>query len=252
MFSLIEIEAELTEAEEYYSSLLLNQYLKIKAIATMKTLTREAFADYLIKQVNEAFDIETATGVQLDVLGEYIGLSRVVPYQIPRPYYNYDDFEIPNVSAIGFIDYEDSTQNDESVFYIYQFDSIDTQTLSDDEYRILLKLKILLNYSDLTTQSIHDLLLLFFGTNVTYFDNQNMTITYFITPASKRVVDLAYNTNLLPKPMGVRIGQIFAIPNPSGIFTYANYEVITQPAEGYNDYNEPLNGLTMINYVDAL
>lgn len=252
MYTKTEVENDKLEIQDYYSSLLLNQYLKPKAIATIKTLAEAGFIDNLIKQIDCAFDLDSAIGKQLDVLGEYIGLDREVPYQIPRPYFEYDDYEIPNINALGFTDYENTDQNSDTVFYLYIFANQDTQILSDDEYRPLLLLKAGLNSLDHTTQSISDFLFVFFEGGVTYFDNQNMTITYYILPQFSRIVDLAYNTKLLPKPMGVRIAQIFAIPNPTQVFAYGNYLLTTNPEEGYNDYDEPLNGLTMINYADSI
>lgn len=60
----------------YYSNLLIMQYHnKPKAKATIET-TVGLLPDDLIMEVINGFDIETAVGKQLDILGEYVGVDR--------------------------------------------------------------------------------------------------------------------------------------------------------------------------------
>ena len=61
---------------EYYSNLLILQYHnKPKAKATIEAVVN-LLPDELIQEVINGFDIETAKGKQLDILGEYIGVDR--------------------------------------------------------------------------------------------------------------------------------------------------------------------------------
>ena len=61
---------------EYYSNLLILQYHnKPKAKATIEAVVN-LLPDELIQEVIGGFDIETAVGKQLDILGEYIGVDR--------------------------------------------------------------------------------------------------------------------------------------------------------------------------------
>lgn len=70
-----------TESEaiaEYYASLLILQYLqKPKAKATIKAITLPVVMDQLPVQVQDAFDPLTCVGDQLDIIGKYVGVSRV-------------------------------------------------------------------------------------------------------------------------------------------------------------------------------
>ena len=60
----------------YYSNLLIMQYHnKPKAKATIEA-TAGLLPDDLIMEVINGFDIETAVGKQLDILGEYVGVDR--------------------------------------------------------------------------------------------------------------------------------------------------------------------------------
>lgn len=72
----------MSQTDSYYSNLLILQYHdKPKAKATIEAVV-SLIPDDLIQEVTNGFDIETAVGKQLDILGEYIGVDR---------YYTEDD-----------------------------------------------------------------------------------------------------------------------------------------------------------------
>lgn len=65
------------ELKQYYANLLILQYIsKPKASATVQTQVDGVIMDQLPDQVEQAFDIDSAAGVQLDILGKYVGISR--------------------------------------------------------------------------------------------------------------------------------------------------------------------------------
>lgn len=65
------------EIINYYANLLIIQYIgKPKAYATIQSLVAMVVMDQLPQQVQDAFTIGTAEGVQLDILGEYVGVTR--------------------------------------------------------------------------------------------------------------------------------------------------------------------------------
>lgn len=62
---------------EYYADLLITQYRdKTKARAMVKATILPMLMDQLPVAVQDAFSIDEAEGVQLDVLGKYVGASR--------------------------------------------------------------------------------------------------------------------------------------------------------------------------------
>lgn len=62
---------------QYYQDLLILQYRgKTKARATIDALVRMVVADQLPRSMQNAFDLETAEGVQLDVIGKIVGATR--------------------------------------------------------------------------------------------------------------------------------------------------------------------------------
>lgn len=61
----------------YYANLLILQYRgKPKAYATISAVVAPVIMDQLPTQVQDAFSITEAVGVQLDVIGQYVGVSR--------------------------------------------------------------------------------------------------------------------------------------------------------------------------------
>lgn len=69
--------SEVDDLTNYYSSLLIKQYhTQPKARATIGALANEALANLAYFQARDAFDYPTAVGVQLDLLGKYVGALR--------------------------------------------------------------------------------------------------------------------------------------------------------------------------------
>lgn len=65
------------ELAEYYADLLILQYLnKPKAWATVKGTVLPIIMDQLPLAVQDAFSVDGSEGVQLDVIGDYVGASR--------------------------------------------------------------------------------------------------------------------------------------------------------------------------------
>nr|WP_310616923.1 DUF2612 domain-containing protein [Pantoea cypripedii] len=115
-----------------------------------------------------AFDIDSAVGVQLDVLGEWIGRSRVVNQPISGVYFSFD------TDNLGW---------DQGVWQ-GPYDPDDGYTsLSDDTYRIVLKAKIAINNWDGTNDSLKSILdaaLEGSGIRMAIVDNQDMSISIWV------------------------------------------------------------------------
>lgn len=69
--------AEISNIVEYYSDLLILQYRgKPKATATIKTMVEIILQNGILLDVLDAFNPETCTGKQQDILGKWIGVDR--------------------------------------------------------------------------------------------------------------------------------------------------------------------------------
>ena len=181
---------------EYYSNLLILQYHnKPKAKATVEASVG-LIPDNLIQEVANGFNINTAVGKQLDILGQYIGLDR------------------------GYIDEGES------------------KNLNDDDYRLLLKLKIICNTDNASYKSICDSLYDFFGTDIRMDSTGNMDMVYFIPPNAVDVIKAALQKGVLPKPMGVNLDYVIEYKKKFfGFCTYNNTMAVYKT--GFRDYNNP-------------
>ena len=180
---------------KYYSDLLIAQYAnKPKAVAHMQLLIDKLLDNNAIGQIENAFNLDTAIGKQLDVVGKYIGLDRYV-------------------SDVGI--------------------NGDNIAMTDDEYRLLLKLQVIQNYSTHSFESIDNSVYAFFG--VTLIPSYGiMTMVYFADTAIIDTVLLGVRKNVLPSPMGVGIIGIIKTEENKKYFGLYN---------GYNEDDDLVGGL---------
>lgn len=67
----------LTDLEDYYKNLLIIQYHNLpRATATVGVWTDCMTGDALLTQLWDAFDVDTAIGEQLDIIGKFVGIGR--------------------------------------------------------------------------------------------------------------------------------------------------------------------------------
>jgi hypothetical protein len=230
--------SDLDTTIEYYKDLILYQYInKPKATETIKLLVKQALVDLLSIAVNDAFDIDTAIGDQLDVIGEYIGFDRVIQSAILRDYFTFQEQESPTDSPVGFTDYNDSSLNISVSFYNYINAQGTTSYLIDDEYRLLLKLKSYTNISQNSLSEIASILYTYFDTDLILFDQFDMSISYFASDSISRIIGIAYQENLLPKPMGVEVTGVFVVDDPAKVWSLKSETRNNTPIGGFTDYN---------------
>lgn len=127
-----------------------------------------------IEDVNfeTAFDLDTATGNQLDTIGAMLGRSRVLPYQ----------------PVTG------------------------SPTLDDTKYRLVLRAKILQNQWDGTIeQALTNWRVIFPSILAVINDQQNMSMNVTVLGLSDSFDrELVQNGYIIPKPEGVGVGYTFA------------------------------------------
>lgn len=194
------------DLREYYSNLLIIQYHeKPKAVEEVKLGSSTFSGDWIIGDIPSIADVDTAVGVQLDLIGKIVGVPRVVQGFVPDGvYYSYDDENNPmsspegkGMSDIGspvnaeFKDYEDVRKS------IY--------TLSDGLYRTMIKLKILKNNSNGTLKDIDDGLYEIFSGGVTIVDNFDMTGSVVVSSDYNLAGRLSAFIGIFPRPLGVSL-----------------------------------------------
>jgi len=81
----------------YYVARLIFQYANLPNAQRMIALmTKQALGDDILTQIQNAFDLNTAVGYQLDILGKYIGVTRNINPASNPPYWGF-----LNYSATG-------------------------------------------------------------------------------------------------------------------------------------------------------
>lgn len=226
------------EVINYYVNLLIIQYNnKSKARATIDLYVRNLIDNDIVQQVRDGFNLETAVGKQLDILGEYLGVDRFYtrPFDLEGDYYSFTTYQTYLAdNEAGMTNYANYT-TDVGDYVTYE-NLKQSQTMNDDDYRLILKLKIIQNNSDHTNRSIDEGLFRFFGTDLVMSDPQNMSIFYFATDSTIRIAQIALDKKVLPRPMGVGIGGI--ILRNKKFFGFVTYEtqIIPSNITGFTDY----------------
>jgi hypothetical protein len=150
----------------------------------------------LLLSIPDNFDLDNATGAQLDIVGLWVGISRLVKIPI-EVYFSFD------TAGLGF---------DQGIWYLPFQPTYGVTALDDGTYRLLLKAKIAANHWDGTTPSLVAILQgIFSPATVAVTDNLDMTISVAVTgnlPSAlfKSIVQQGY---LPVKPAGISISYSF-------------------------------------------
>lgn len=161
--------------EDKYLNRIVSQHkIRPKYMAWLKALL-DKIQDVidLVQQLDTAFDVETAVGVQLDMIGHEVGVSRLL------------NFEPVYAPAL----------------------------LPDEYYRLILKAKISLNQWDGTTDGIRSLWgEIFDGYTMDVVDHQDMSMTLKIYGLNSLFEsEFISHSYLAPKPEGVRVNYEFVL-----------------------------------------
>lgn len=214
----------LDEIIAYYVNLLIIQYnQKPKAQATVEAYVTEWMMNNVALDVQNGFDIETAVGVQLDTIGKYVGVDRL--------YTEYDDTGV----WFGFSDYAGSEPTDVTGYALYsdwatkegqfiEYDDVKVarNKLSDDDFRILIKLKIAINNINHSNEGIDDALYSVFSDAVFALDNYDMSMLAIAESDQVDLLKVILGKDLFPRPMAVLLQGI--LPFEDTFFALGNYD----------------------------
>jgi hypothetical protein len=200
---------DITSIVDYYKNLLITQYHdKPKAQATISLMIAELLAAGIALDVRDGYNLDTAVGAQLDVLGKYIGVDRFYQDNDLSDMFSLETYGEADPTADarwGFVTYA----NYDTALYngVLNYQSILSKNffLTDSDYRQLLKLKIVNNYSNGSHKSIDDTIFAFFGADVTVAQTAEMEMTYTVPFTLSALLNAAIIKGILPKPMGVNL-----------------------------------------------
>ena len=176
----------------------------------------------LIANLPTDFDLDYAIGVQLDVVGEWVGRSRFIETPIPNVYFTLDD------SLRGL---------DLGVWLGPNDNPTGLTRLDDETYRTLLRAKIAANNWDGTLGAAKEALSIIFPAGDTLLfvlDNQDMSMTFGMAGRIPSILFMSLlSRGYVPlKPEGVRA-------------IYAVTSVDNAPLFGFDVQNEFISGFDM-------
>ncbi len=152
----------------YYTGLLTSEYAQTTQFQQWMLAVLNIANDIsnCLANISSDFDLDFAVGVQLDILGQIIGVGRVVSFQ-------------PSNGV--------------------------SPTLDDTTYRLLLQATIANNQWDGTIGSLYPVWnQLFPGGHIVIIDNQNMTADIILTGSFTSIIqDLITNGLIVPRPQAV-------------------------------------------------
>lgn len=226
----------MTLSDAYAKLLILQYYDKPKAFNEVKMIADEFESIYdFFRSFNDAFDVDSAVGKQLDIIGKIVGINRTVPSVIPKNFFGFDD----NPNMYGFGDKFDAN------IIVYPFANkfepqyTDLQ-LSDADYRFFIKAKIAKNTVNATmssddNDSILDAINYLFEGKAFAIDNRNMSLSLYI--------DDSYDTSKVSL-----INQLNLLPRPQAVY----YEIVVYNDDGFFGFSDNVEALGFADRFDAL
>lgn len=204
-----------------YTSLITSEHKdkpKFSAMVQAVTGAVDSVTDALLGMPQD-FDIDTAVGAQLDIVGLWVGISR----KIATPLLVFFSFD---TDGLGFDEGNIKGPYDPDTGLV---------SLDDDTYRVILKARIGANNWDGTLPSLIDIYaLVFAGTGSVVFvvDNQDMSIDFYVAGiAPSALMTALLKDGYFPlKPSGVKINS------------YTKSSVAGAPMFGFDIENDYISG----------
>lgn len=189
-----------------YTALITSQHNDKPKFVAMTTSDVEPYVDIenILLNIPSYYDVDTAIGSALDVIGEWVGASRNIPIPLTGVYFEWD-----STALVGW----------DSGSWQGEFDPVSGLTsLPDDSYRKLIKAKIAANRWDGTIESAYDIWVeIFTDSAIIIQDNQDMSMVVGVAGTKLGAIDQALLTGgyIALKPAGVSISY-FAITETDG------------------------------------
>lgn len=233
----MDLNATLEEIKDYYSNLLILQYRgKEKARKTVSLGVDVYTGDGVVLQLEDILDIDNAQGAQLDIIGKILDCPRNV-YGLVNDA-EYFSFHKPTSikpdatgTSLGFSTIEDLGRGYfKSINYNYQ----SIYRLEDKDYRVLLKFKAIINSVKGSWGELDKALFSVFGEYLTFKNNKDLTITYFVDSSLTIAIDASEKLGYLMPPSGVGYNILYL---PRRVFGFNN-KTYKGTALGFSNKNQ--------------
>ena len=246
----------------------LNEFVEIDYLAEARSRVTDQFKDKAIfdkyvtllingsvelqttlKQLQQLRSIDTATGVQLDNIGEIVGISRGLVSAELFKYFGFKDKDnlIPNPQAGTFGSTTDSSVG--SPWYSLGAPLGVSREPSDDEYRLIIKAKIIKNRTLARPEDVIEAYKFLFSTGQVTIDEfatakVKVGIGKILSSVERGLLfDLQGSGSLLPKTVGVNYQYVEY--QSTRVFALAGFP----GAMGPGDLNDPSVGGFLSNII---
>jgi hypothetical protein len=187
--------------DTFYTNLITSSFADKPNFKLMINALTSIFTDQqtVLAALKLMFDIDSAVGEQLDIIGEWVGISRNVEVPITGVYFAWGDTANPTKTGWGYGVWQGPYDPDTGII-----------SLPDDAYRTILKAKIAANHWDGTVPGAYKIWdTAFAGNGSVLFiqDNQDMTMSVGVAGPPLSGLDKALLTGgyFQIKPSGVTI-----------------------------------------------
>ena len=236
---------DIEELVKYYQNLLIIQYHnKPKAKAVIGLLARElADAWYLLKQVQDCFNLEVAVGKQLDILAKYYGISRDwAGIDFSNKYFDYqytDENHLRPVDPVPYRDglgYQTLNNRGEGYYQTLIAKRKASYSLTDYELRNFIKLRIIALVNEkITYQYLYDEMFRLFHLLIIPIALDDMTLEFYFDPTLTHLAGVLNEyKEFLPAPAGVGIKIYNYLPSDEKLFTFKTLTM--NGGKNYNRY----------------
>lgn len=228
------------ELVDYYTGLLIIQYAnKPKAQATIALIVRTLLANAVFLDVLNGYDVDTAIGVQLDVIGKYVGITRHYDVLNLINFFSFTDYIEADPTPQprwGFSSYANYSQFSYNGTLTYNQIATIVSSLDDDDFRTLILLGIMRNNSDFGHGEIDAGIEAILGNTIRMESDNHMRMAYFFNTAITPLMLAIIAQNVLPKPMGVQLSYVQQ--NDGQMFGFTDYSLESSPFEnGFTNYS---------------
>lgn len=221
------------------SSLVATQYCEATKFLTVlaKLMGRAQDIENALMSMYDTVDVDSATGVNLDVIGDIVGISRNIPQGVLIPFFGFAD------TSAGVVFGEEGTLAAGGRFREESEGFTVTSILGDPEYRMVIKAKVIRNHAIGTAEDIiNGLNFIFSGSLNVVDDIGGMKINIGVSHAVSYIEKvLIQQLDLLPRPNGVGISSMvsFDVNNSFGFADQQGAKGLGEEsvlAAGYRNY----------------
>lgn len=190
-------------------------------------LSAEAYADLInvAQALPSAFDLDTAIGVQLDIVGQWVGRTRYITTPINNAWFSWDTAGLGWGQGVWRDPYASETG---------------LTRLDDDTYRLLLRAKIAANNWDGTVAGAAAALSIIFGTGATILyieDRGDMHMIMGMAGAIPNALVLSlFSGGYIPlKPGGVAVEYVVTSLSNTPVFGWGVAGADGKPLAGWGE-----------------